>query len=193
MSHISRHLCDIRYASLNESSRCHELLVSLKCHELNESSKSCHTYRVILTRIHPIADRVAQHFEMISIFLSTNQNSAHGTDYEYHVIKWYYKSHGTPGPTWKLVEIISRFCATLAAIGSSIPTRIHSCSQCLAHCWEMHESCKCHELTNCMSHVNVTNSRTACLTRIPALNDSHTFENSMTHVNVTNSRVACVM
>jgi len=77
--------------------------------------------------IQPIADRVALNLEIILKTFSTNQNSAHGIYDEYQVIN--YQSHenpGTPGTKSKVLEIISRCCATLSAIGCiCISTQIH--------------------------------------------------------------------
>ena len=73
-----------------------------------------------MCNIQPIIDRVAQNLEIISTTFSTNQNSAHGIYVEYQVINDKSQENpGTPGTKLNFLEIISRFCATLSAIGCS--------------------------------------------------------------------------
>ena len=48
--------------------------------------------------VQPIADKVAQHLEIISMTFSTNQNSAHGIYDQYQVINdEFHENPGTPG------------------------------------------------------------------------------------------------
>ena len=68
--------------------------------------------------VQTIADRVALHLEIIYKTFPTNQNSTHGIYDDCQVI--HDASHenlGTPGTKLKVLEIISRCCATLSAIG----------------------------------------------------------------------------
>jgi len=76
---------------------------------------------IFTSYIQPIADRVAQHLEFISQTFPTNQNSAHGIYDYYQVINdESHKNPDAPGTTLKILEIISRCCATLSTIGCTI-------------------------------------------------------------------------